>query len=103
MAVVDIFRALGDTTRLKMIERLSRGPHTISSLSQDLQISRQGARKHIQILSDSKLITLTISGRDTTVELDQKVLDTSKKFITTLEQHWEKQLVALREFVDKKR
>lgn len=102
MGAVEIFRALGDTTRIQMVERLSRrGPHTISSLSEGLRISRQGARKHIQILSDSKIITLTANGRDTTIELDQGALDVGRKFIATLEQCWEKRLSALRDLVDK--
>jgi DNA-binding transcriptional ArsR family regulator len=103
MAVTELFRALGEPTRLAMVERLSRGgPHTITSLSHGLAISRQGARKHLQILADSKIIMLAHKGRETTVELDGHTLEVGKKFITELESRWEKQLEALRDFVDKK-
>jgi DNA-binding transcriptional ArsR family regulator len=103
MPVVELFRALGEPTRLVMVERLSNGkPHTISSLSEGLTISRQGARKHLQILADAKIITLATKGRNTAVELDRHTLDICKKFIDTLGVRWEKRLEALRDVVDKK-
>lgn len=103
MAVVEVFRALGEPTRLAMVERLSRGgSQTITSLSQGLKISRQGARKHLQILADSKVITMEQEGRNTIVQLDHHTLDTGKKFIAKLELEWDKRLEALRDFVDKK-
>jgi DNA-binding transcriptional ArsR family regulator len=102
MPVVELFRALGEPTRLEMVERLSNGKsQTISSLSEGLKISRQGARKHLQILADSKIIMLTPKGRDTTVVLNRRTLDICKKFIDTLEVRWEKRLEVLRNVVDK--
>ena len=101
MALVHLFRALGDPSRLEMVKRLSRGAsHTMSSLSKGLDISRQGARKHLQILVDSKIITLVPKGRDTHVALDMDTLDKGKNFIAKLELQWEKRLEALRDFVD---
>ena len=104
MPVAKLFRALGEPTRLEMVERLSNGRvHTITSLSKGLKISRQGTRKHLQVLSDSKVIVLTPKGRDTFVQLDHRTLDIGKKFIAELELRWEKRLEALRDVVDGKR
>lgn len=103
MPVAELFRALGEPTRLEMVERLSNGEsHTISSLSEGLKISRQGARKHLQVLADSKIIILATKGRNTTVKLDRRTLDRGKNFIIKLELRWEKRLEALRDIVDKK-
>jgi DNA-binding transcriptional ArsR family regulator len=103
MAVVELFRALGEPTRLAMVERLSRGgPQTLTSISEGLNISRQGARKHLQILADSNIISLASKGRETTVQLDNRTLHIGKKFIADLEFKWEKRLEALREYVDGK-
>lgn len=102
MPVAELFRALGEPTRLTMVERLSRGgPHTITSLSQGLKITRQGARKHLQILADSKIIMLESKGRETMIELDNRTLEIGKKFIAELELRWEKHLEALRDYVEK--
>jgi DNA-binding transcriptional ArsR family regulator len=101
MPVAELFRALGDPTRIEIVRRLSSGaPHTISSVSSGLEISRQGARKHIQILADAKIIRLETKGRDTVVSLDLKELDRGKVFIAELEFRWDKRLQGLRRVVE---
>jgi len=101
MAAATLFRALGDPTRLEMVKRLSTGKSfTISSVSSGLPITRQGARKHLQILADAKVVTLAPNGRDTLVELDRTGLDEGKAFIINIERRWDSRLEALRKFVD---
>ena len=101
MAVVELFRALGDPSRLEMVRRLSSGElYTINSISKGLEITRQGARKHLQILADAHLIVLEPKGRDTSVRLDRETLEQGRAFIAELELRWEKRLEALRHFVD---
>jgi DNA-binding transcriptional ArsR family regulator len=103
MAIELVFHALGESTRLKMVRRLSNGaPHTITSISSGLHISRQGARKHLQILTEAKVITLKPMGRDTVVSLNPETLGRGKAFIAELEQQWDSRLKALRNFVDNK-
>jgi DNA-binding transcriptional ArsR family regulator len=101
MAIVELFRALGDPTRLEMVQRLSNGSsQTIGSVSNGLEISRQGARKHLQILADANIVTLHPKGRDTIVAIDLNTLDQAKKFISGLEKRWEQRLNALKDFVE---
>lgn len=101
MLAVELFKALGEPNRLQIVEKLSNGKsYTINSLFVGMNISRQGARKHLQILEDSKIIVLMPDGRNTIVQLNQKAFDTGKKFIAKLEHKWEKRLEALRAFVD---
>ena len=101
MAVAELFRALGDPTRLEMVWRLSSGSsHTITSVSNGLAISRQGARKHLQILVDAKVIKLEPQGRNTLVCLDQQSIDQCKAFIAKIEGQWDKRLEALRRVVE---
>lgn len=101
MAPATLFRALGDPTRLKMVQRLSSGAsYTITTVSTGLNISRQGARKHLQILAEAKLVSLEPKGRDTLVHLDRESLNQGKAFIAELEQRWDQRLAALGRLVD---
>lgn len=101
MIEADIYKALGDPIRLAMITRLARGSsHTIGSLSENLGISRQGARKQIQVLVSAKLAHLKPQGRETQVLLDTTRLKTAREFITQLEQQWAQRLSALKHFVE---
>ena len=101
MTVVETFKALGDPVRLEMVERLATGSsYTVGSLSSGLGITRQGARKHLQVLTEANLIILEPKGRETEVRLLRDSLDTARAFITELEQRWDKRLEALRNFVE---
>lgn len=102
MAVADTFKALGDPIRLEMVQRLSGGsPQTVSTVSSGLGISRQGARKHLQILAEAELVTLEPQGREVLVQLNTRTLESSRAFFAELERRWDLRLNALREFVEK--
>lgn len=96
-----VFNALGDPARIEMVRRLSSGqPHPISAVSSGLGITRQGARKHLQVLVDAKMVSLEPKGRDVYVHLAPETLDTAKAFIAEIERRWDKRLEALRKFVE---
>jgi len=103
MAVADVFRALGDPVRLEMVRRLSRPrgkPCTIAEVSSGLGITRQGARKHLQVLVDARLAALEPSGRDVLVRLDAEALEPARAYIAEIERQWDKRLEALRKYVE---
>jgi DNA-binding transcriptional ArsR family regulator len=101
MAVAEIFRALGDPVRLEMVQRLTQSqPCTISDVSSGLNITRQGARKHLQVLVNANLVALEPKGRDVIVRLEASSLDQAKAYIAELERQWDRRLDALRRFVE---
>ena len=101
MAVAAVFSALGDPVRLEMVRRLTSGqPSTISVVSDGLGITRQGARKHLQVLADAGLVKMQPRGREVAVELDVETLDKARAYIAELEKQWDARLVALKSFVE---
>lgn len=101
MLAIQRFHALGDPTRIEIVRRLATGATpTITTISQGLEMSRQGVRKHLQILADAHLVRLQPQGRDIHVQLERRALEDTKAFITELELQWDKRLGALRDFVD---
>lgn len=101
MAVDTIFKALGDPVRLEIITRLSDGsPYTIGRLSENLGVSRQGARKQIQVLVSAEVIELHPAGRETSVTLNVESLQVARVFIDRLEKQWDQRLLALKELVE---
>lgn len=96
-----VFNALGDKTRLKIIKRLSKEKYfTITQVSLGLNITRQGARRHLQVLANAELINLQPDGRDVLVTLNPATLNQAKKFIAMLEEKWDARLEALKNFVE---
>ena len=101
MLVADTFKALGDPVRLEIIKRLSDGSmYTVGSVSNGLGLTLQGARKHLQVLVDVKLVSLQNKGRQTEVTLSADTLIEAKLFISELELSWDKRLQALRKFIE---
>lgn len=101
MNVAHVFAALGDPVRLEMVQRLSRSqPCTIAAVSEGLGITRQGARKHLQVLADAKVVALEPQGREVHVALVPDALDHARTFIDKLERQWDRRLAALRRFVE---
>ncbi|MDO6428714.1 helix-turn-helix domain-containing protein [Thalassotalea sp. 1_MG-2023] len=101
MIEANIYKALGDPTRLEMVKRLASGDdYTIGELSTNLGITRQGARKQLQVLVSANLIRLTPQGRETRVDLELTTLTTAKQFIAAIEQQWDQRLAALKRFAE---
>lgn len=101
MKEAEIYKALGDPIRLQMVSRLAAGNRsTIGELSKGLGISRQGARKQLQVLVAAEVVQLVPQGRETQVVLDQRSLFVAKQFITNLERQWDQRLAALKALVE---
>lgn len=102
MAVAKVFKALGDPVRLEIVRRLSEGAsYTVGNLSKDLGLTRQGARKQIQVLVSADIVQLKPKGRETQVILDADSLALARKFITDLESQWDQRLSALKDLMER--
>lgn len=103
MTEVEIYKALGDPIRLEIVTRLASGSSfSIGELSENLGVSRQGARKQLQVLVSANVVHLIPQGRETRVVLDKESLRTARRFIARLEQQWDQRLEALKGFVEDK-
>lgn len=101
MAVAEVFRALGDPVRLEMVRRIGVGaPATISAISGELGMTRQGARKHLQVLVDAGIVRLVHKGRDVVVQAVPSSMAEASTFISEIERQWDARLEALKRFVE---
>ena len=57
------FAALGDPTRLAIVERLARGPTSASDLAAPTTISLPAVLKHVRVLEEAGLVTTVKRGR----------------------------------------
>jgi DNA-binding transcriptional ArsR family regulator len=101
MTVAGVFKALGDPVRLEMVRRLVKAsPCTIGAVSQDLGITRQGARKHLDVLARANIVRLEPRGRDVLVHLERDAFDSASSYIAELERRWDMRLQALKQFLE---
>ena len=73
--------ALADPTRRQILERLSRGPQSISDLAEPLGITLTGVKKHIRVLEDAGLVDTRKVGRVRECELGRDRLENLEQWI----------------------
>ena len=61
--LIILFHALGDSTRWKMVERLSAGPASISELAKPIGLSLPAVMQHLRILEEARLVRSEKTGR----------------------------------------
>jgi len=76
-----VFHALGDTTRLSVIEMLTRGPMSVSDLAKSFEMALPSFTQHLGVLETSGLIRSHKSGRVRTYYLDAKCLKAAERWI----------------------
>jgi len=101
VSLAQVFKALGDPVRLEMVNRLADGStQTIGNLSNGLGVTRQGARKQLEVLVSAQVVYLHPEGRETKVSLNPDALEKARQFIAALEAQWDTRLAALKQFVE---
>jgi DNA-binding transcriptional ArsR family regulator len=78
----NVFRALADPGRRVMVERLTRGPATVTELAKPLDMSLTAVLQHVQVLEASGLIRSRKVGRTRTCSIDPAVLRSAEAWIS---------------------
>lgn len=94
-----VFSALGDPTRLAVVERLARGPASVSELSAPFAIAGPSFLKHLRVLEEAGLVTSEKHGRVRTVQLSPAALDWVEDWVIQHRRGWARRLDDLGQFL----
>jgi DNA-binding transcriptional ArsR family regulator len=94
-----LFHALADPARRAMVERLSRGPASVSELAKPLAMSLPAVVQHLQVLEASGLISSEKVGRVRTCQIEPKALSAAERWIAERRTSWERRLDRLGEYL----
>jgi len=95
-----MFQALADPTRRLIVERLSRGPASVSELAAPFAMSLPAIVQHLQLLEQSGLVRTEKVGRTRTCTIDTGSLSLVEKWINDRRIGWEKRFDRLGAFQD---
>jgi len=96
-----LFAALGDATRLDLIDRLSDGgERSIGQLGHGLPISRQAVAKHLDVLLGAGLVNRTRSGREALFRLRPEGVAEARHWLAKVESQWDGTLGRFKDFVE---
>ena len=94
-----VFQALSDPGRRAMVERLCRGPASVSELARPLAMSLPAVVQHLQVLEASGLVRSEKSGRVRTCRLEPAALSLAEQWIDQRRTSWERRLDRLGVFL----
>src|SRR5262245_9930795 len=94
-----VFHALADPTRRRMVERLSRGPASVSELAQPFDMSLAAVVQHLQILEASGLVRSAKVGRVRTCRIEPAALRSVEQWIAERRTSWERRLDRLGDYL----
>lgn len=94
-----MFQALADASRRSMVERLCRGPASVSELAAPLAMSLPAVVQHLQVLEASGLVRSEKVGRVRTCAIQPAALRTAETWIHERRLFWEHRLDQLGAFL----
>lgn len=99
--LANVFFALGDATRLRLVAVLcAGGAFSITQLTANTDISRQAVTKHLQVLADAGLVADLKIGRERLWQFDPTQLEEARRTLEVIGRQWEETLAKLKAFAE---
>lgn len=77
--VTDIFKALGDLNRIRIMELLSQGEASVGHISHTLNLSQSNVSHQLKLLKSANLVTSNRQGQSMIYSLDDQHVATMLK------------------------
>jgi len=97
----DVFQAIADPIRRDIIELLAEDTLSINTVADNFNISRPAISKHLKILQECNLITVTKEGRERLCQIQPKNLIPAFLWIEQYKELWEGKLDSFERYLDK--
>lgn len=97
------FQALSDPTRRAMVERLARGPASVSELAEPFPMSMSAVVQHLKVLEASGLVASEKVGRVRTCRVEPAAMSAAERWLNERRQSVERSLDRLGAFLDETR
>ncbi len=98
-AADDVFHALANPTRRKVLERLSAGPATVSDLAAPFDMQLPSFVQHLSVLEQSRLVRSKKRGRVRTYELAPERFRVVEDWLAARRREWEARLDRFDQYV----
>ena len=97
----DVFYALANATRRKVLEQLSAGPATVSELAAPFDMKLPSFVQHLSVLEESQLVKSKKIGRERTYEIAPERFKIVEGWLHARRQLWEARLDRFDQIVKK--
>ena len=94
-----MFHALADTSRRRMVDRLSRGPASVSELAKPLDMALPSVMKHLSVLETGGIVVSEKVGRARTYRLAPKAFGAIEEWVAARKAKWNRQFDRLEQYL----
>ena len=98
--VDDVFYALSNSTRRRVLEQLAAGPATVSELAAPFDMKLPSFVQHLSVLEESRLVKSKKHGRVRTYEIASERLKVAEDWLLEHRQLWEARLDRFDQYVN---
>jgi DNA-binding transcriptional ArsR family regulator len=100
-AQADVFAAIADPTRRRMLEMLCERECDASALGRPFRISQPSVSQHLRVLRQAGLVRARRAGRNRVYRLRPQPLKGVVDWVAHFEQFWDARLERLAEYLEK--
>ena len=100
-AAEDVFAALADPTRWRVLELLAaRGEGTATTLAGEMPVSRPAVIKHLAVLGRAGLVESRRQGREVLFTVRPERLEATARWMARIASQWDARLAALKRLAE---
>lgn len=96
----DVFRAVADPTRRRVLELLRERPLSAGEITRHFDMSQPAVSQHLKVLRDTGAVRVRRDGRRQVYELEATRLRTVYDWAAHFERFWSDRLTGLQRYLD---
>jgi DNA-binding transcriptional ArsR family regulator len=93
----DVFQAIADPTRRRILELLSGGEQPVGELARQFHVTLSAISQQMRVLREAGLVTVRPAGRERIYRLSPEALKEVADWVSHYERFWQEKLAALGE------
>ena len=94
------FQALADPSRRAIVERLTRGPASVSELAKPLAMTFPAVMQHLAVLEGAHLVASQKVGRVRICRLEAAAIDRAEEWLNAQRNEWERRFDRLGRYLE---
>jgi|RhiMetStandDraft_4_1073278.scaffolds.fasta_scaffold399749_2 DNA-binding transcriptional ArsR family regulator len=94
--IVEVFAALGDPTRQRLLDTVAQGGRTTADMAALLEITRQAVEKQLRVLEQAGLVRRQRVGRRVQYDVRSDALAETATWLSALADSWDRRLAAVK-------
>ncbi|MFP3901310.1 MAG: ArsR/SmtB family transcription factor [Acidimicrobiia bacterium] len=94
-----VFSALGEPSRLQIVELLRPRPHAVGEIAETLRIRQPQVSKHLKVLAESGIVRVEPRARRRIYHLQAEPFDQIARWVESFQDLWEVRLDSLGDYL----